>query len=477
MAHAGARLPIVIAAFTLVLGNALAASCAKADPADDYVHRFMARYHAPGVALAIIRDGHVLKAATWGVANLEWKQPLTRTAPFWLDSLTKLFTAVGIMQLAEQKKLGLDDPITNYLADAPAAWRAVTIRHMLAHMSGIRDDYWQLYRGSPLLAYEEKDIYDYALTQPFEFKPGARSQYSNLGYYLLGRIIAKVTGERYTQWITAHVLKPAGMKTARMYDPFAVIPEMVSSYALKDGRVVHNRADILSDRGEAIAGWGLYASLDDMIAFDAALRGGKLVSPQSLEMMWSNARLNSGAPSNAGLGFWGVAYEGGHRIAHKGGQAGVMYSVYPDDRVSVIFLTNLEASPWVDSYDESALAGLYDSSIRALSGLAPRPDNDPARTDKLRAAIGDIAAGISPSPRLTPAMNATVTSDVRPQAKALLAGWRNMVFLGCETPSVHDPYGVAQLCAYRAHMGPGVVDMQFGLARNGLLATIDGKPE
>src|SRR5437868_3854543 len=104
-------------AVVLVLGSA---SLAKADPADDYAHAFMVRTHAPGVALAVVRNGKVVKEATYGEASLEWHQPVSRTSPFWLDSLTKLFTAVGVMQLAEQGKLSLDDPITKYLTDAPS---------------------------------------------------------------------------------------------------------------------------------------------------------------------------------------------------------------------------------------------------------------------------------------------------------------------------------------------------------------------
>jgi hypothetical protein len=118
------------------------------------------------------------------------------------------------------------------------------------------------------------------------------------------------------------------MTTARMYNAWEVVPQMASSYATKDGRVAHNRADIMSDRGEAIASWGLYASLDDMIAFDAALRGGKLIAPKDLAMMWSNGVLASGALSPSGIAFNSVTYIRNHRAASKGGQAGVNYTFF-----------------------------------------------------------------------------------------------------------------------------------------------------
>src|SRR5437016_6578892 len=119
------------------------AAAAAGDPADDYVRGFMARSHAPGVALAVIRNGNVVKAATYGLANLEWQQPVTRSTLFWMDSLTKLFTAIGILELAEQHKLALDDPLSKYLDGTLPAWKGVTLRHLLSYTSGIKDDYWE----------------------------------------------------------------------------------------------------------------------------------------------------------------------------------------------------------------------------------------------------------------------------------------------------------------------------------------------
>jgi CubicO group peptidase (beta-lactamase class C family) len=450
---------------------------AHADRADDFVRAFMAKTHAPGVALAVIRNGKIAKASTYGYANLEWHQPLTRNSPFWLDSLTKLFTAVGVMRLAEEGKLSLDDPITKYLADTPSDWRPVTVRHLLTHSSGIKDDYWQVYRGSPLLNYDEKDIYAYALKQPLQFKPGDQFSYDNEGYYLLGLIIAKAAGEPYTKWMTEHVLKPARMKTARMYDPAEIIPQMVSSYELNHGRVVHNRSDILSDRGEAIAGWGIYASLDDMIAFDSALRGGRLISKESLNKMWANARLNSGYPAQSGIGFEEVSYPRGHRKAHKGGQAGVDYSIFPDDSVSVILLTNMEASAWGNGNRGVAIASIFDPAIQPLSLLQPQADPDPTRTGRIRQALSDIASGVSPSPLITSSMNAGIDPDFRAQTKQLLAGMSGFQYLGCDRASTTDPYGAVSYCYYRTKIPPGTLDLQFGFSPEGKLASGNGQLE
>jgi CubicO group peptidase (beta-lactamase class C family) len=99
----------------------ISSAASYADPADDWARGSMARTHGPGVALAVIHNGTIAKAGVYGFANIEWQRPVTRDTVFWQDSLTKLFTAVGVMQLADQGKLSLDDPITKYLTDAPPA--------------------------------------------------------------------------------------------------------------------------------------------------------------------------------------------------------------------------------------------------------------------------------------------------------------------------------------------------------------------
>jgi CubicO group peptidase (beta-lactamase class C family) len=169
-----------------------------ADSVDDYIQAQMQARHVPGAALAVIRNGQLLKIQTYGLANIEWNQAVTRQSPFWLDSLTKLITAVGVMQLVHTGQIALDDSITRYLPDAPAEWEPVTVRHLLAHQSGIKDDYWEQYKGTALVHYDAQDIYRYAIKQPLQFPPGDRSVYDNEGYYLLGVIIERVTHTPYT---------------------------------------------------------------------------------------------------------------------------------------------------------------------------------------------------------------------------------------------------------------------------------------
>jgi CubicO group peptidase (beta-lactamase class C family) len=450
-----------------------AAGAVRADQVDDLIRARMKTDQIPGVAIAVVKDGKVLKAATYGVANVEWNEPVSRSTPFWLDSLTKLVTAVGVMRLADAGSLSLDDPISKYVTDAPPAWREVTIRRLLAHTSGVQDGYWEEYKRSVLVSYDPKDIYAHTLTLPLDFAPGERSAYDNTGYYLLGVVIERVTGKDYRSWITDHVLRPAGMKTAFVYDPWAVVPHVVSSYSLKDGRLAHNRADILSDRGDAVASWGIYASLDDMIAFDAALRNGSLIAKASLGRIWDEARLNSGYPSGTSLGFDTVEFVRGHRYGHKGGQAGVLYGVFPEDDLAVILLTNLEGyRPLIPDVARAYLRGM-----EPLSPLKPRVDPDPRRVPRIKSAMASIASG-APDPKLIePAMFPTFTDDLRGKAQFLSQALDPSQYLLCEPPGPKDPFGVAQYCYYRIAPGGQTVDIAFGLTRDGKVAAISGTPE
>ena len=465
----------VVAAAGLIVFSAFAP--ATADRADDYMRNFMTRAHAPGAALAVIKDGKVVKAATYGLASIEWQQPVARSTLFWMDSVTKLFTAVGILQLAEHHKISLDDPLSKYLEGTPAAWKDVTLRHLLSYTSGIKDDYWQQYAGSMLIDYKDGDIYAYATKAPLVSAPGAQFSYNNESYYLLGLVIARATGAPTTRWLTDHVLRPSGMATARMYNAWAVVPKVVSNYAMKGGQVVRNRADIASDRGEAIASWGLFASLDDMIAFDRAFRSGKLISPADLALMWSNGRLAGGALSPSGLAFNGVSYVRGHRRAGKGGQAGTEYTVWPDDDLAVILLTNMDNSEWANWYNGAEIARFYDPRIQPMSALTLHPDTDAARTNRIVQAWRDVANGVSPSPLLTPALNASITPEIREQNKEHLPAIEHMQFLACEPASSADPSGAVQYCYYRAGGGGVTVDLGFGLDRDGRIASPQGQME
>ncbi len=159
---------------------------------DAFVTGEMERQHVPGVAVAVIRQGEVLKARGYGFANLEHRVPVSPGTIFQSGSLGKQFTAAAVMLQVEDGKLSLADPITKFFPEAPESWRHITVRHLLTHTSGI-PDYTE---GAIDLQkdYTESDLAKIAFALPLEFPPGSRWNYSNTGYVLLGIIVHKVSG-------------------------------------------------------------------------------------------------------------------------------------------------------------------------------------------------------------------------------------------------------------------------------------------
>src|SRR5215470_17350228 len=196
---AGSRAVVV----ALLIGSGAPIS-AKSDKINDYVSAQMRQLHIPGLSLAIVRDGRIIKAQGYGFANLELKAGATKETVYEIGSNTKQFTAAAIMMLVEDGKVHLEDPITNYFPEAPEAWRTITIRHLLSHTSGIQNHvavpHWMdVFKTD--LAFETSPARDELLKMffklPLEFQPGETWAYDNTGYYLLGIIIEKVTGKSY----------------------------------------------------------------------------------------------------------------------------------------------------------------------------------------------------------------------------------------------------------------------------------------
>lgn len=225
----------------------------RADATDDYVRSQMQKKRIPGLSLAVIRNGRVVKEAAYGKASLELNVPVTPDTSFPLASMTKIFTATAIMQLVEEGKISLDEPVSQILSELPTPWSAITIRHCLSHTSGLPDVLTDDVNATTVSGDRDTALAEVA-KQPL--KPaGAASVYNQTGYVLLGMIIEKVSGMSYETFVQSRVLNPAGMKTARFGDAWAIIPGQADLYTnlditpdhtkllMRDGRPV-----VLTDR-------------------------------------------------------------------------------------------------------------------------------------------------------------------------------------------------------------------------------------
>src|SRR5258708_9772941 len=155
---------------------------------DGVIERQMQGRHIPGLSLAVVRDGKVIKSQGYGLANLENSVPATPDTVYLLASMTKQFTAMSILMLAEDGKLSIDDPINKYLNEPPDAWKDITIRELLGHTAGLKDRFEEdtLIADKWRLAYSTDQLYQAARSRPLDFAPGVGWQYSDQEYFLLG---------------------------------------------------------------------------------------------------------------------------------------------------------------------------------------------------------------------------------------------------------------------------------------------------
>jgi CubicO group peptidase (beta-lactamase class C family) len=324
---------------TVTVLGCLLAFGARADQVDRYVETQLQRQHIPGLSLVVIRDGRVVKMRGYGFADLELKVPATPDTILEIGSITKQFTATAIMLLVEEGKIVLSDPAGKHLPQLPDAWKAVTIRQLLTHTSGI-PDYEEImgYDGyrNPMTA---EQVIALAAGKPMDFQPGTKWSYSNTGYFLLTLILEKVSGEPYASFVQQRILAPAGMTHTRSSEPLDVIPGRASGYAFEKGHI-ENR-DPMQPTATGGAGM-LVSTVKDLAKWNTVLDRQSILAQTSYAQMWADAPLADGSPSGYGFG-WFVSPMRDHRSQnHAGGTAGFSSNILrlPDDRVTVIVLTN-----------------------------------------------------------------------------------------------------------------------------------------
>jgi CubicO group peptidase (beta-lactamase class C family) len=334
---------IWLAALSLAIALPLAAQAS--DPVDAYVNAEMERQHIPGLALLVARDGKTVRAQGYGFSNVELQVPVKPETVFQSGSVGKQFTATGIMMLVEEGKIGLDDPVTKYLKDAPPSWNQVTIRELLSHTAGFTDypknfDFRRDYTESQLLKMVEGI--------PLAYPPATKWSYANLGYLTLGVVIHRVTGQFYGDFLQERIFQPLGMTTTRIISEADIIPNRAAGYRLLKGELKNQ--EWVSPMLNTTADGALYFSILDLAKWDAALYTEKLLKRSSFEQMWTVTKLKNGKPNSGDYGFgWGISNKNGHHVVeHNGGWQGfeTHISRYVDDKLTVVVLTNLgDADP------------------------------------------------------------------------------------------------------------------------------------
>jgi len=320
--------------------------------------RAIAARLTPGLQLSVMKDGQLVYSRGFGFSNLATETPVTATTMFRIGSLTKQFTAVAMLLLAEDGRLSLDDRLQRFMPDFPRADR-ISLRQMLTHTSGLAAAPRLNMRNAARRVWDAETYLAAVLNANplFVFQPGTGFLYSNVAFHLLGWVIKTASGQAYSSFVRTRLFDPIGLAHTAVDDAGAVVPERAAGYA-QGVRGEFRNADFISMSLPGAAG-SLRSTADDLVRWHAALLAGQVLRPASLEAFLTPGRLNDGAlptgpsrnrasPSRGtieyGLGI-GLRTENGRRlVTHAGAINGFQAELrsYLAERVSVACLINME---------------------------------------------------------------------------------------------------------------------------------------
>jgi D-alanyl-D-alanine carboxypeptidase len=305
-----------------------------ADAVDEYVNAQMQKLHIPGLSIAVVKDGRLIKAAGYGLANAETDTPATPETVYKTASLSKQILATAVMLLVQEGKVGLDDKAARYLNDSPESWKNITVRNLLTHTSGIvRDppDYHP-YRDQP-----PTDVIESVYPMPLNFQPGEKWLYSNVGYYVLSEIIGKVSGKPWSEFISERLFAPAGMTSTRTIAMTVIVPHRAAGYEQTDSGMVN------AENWIAVRPSGAFLStVLDLAKWDIFTGSHSPLTASSRKQMRTPVSLNDGTFVDYGFGWYVDSYLGRARIHHDGQYPGFRsdYECFESDKLSVIVLAN-----------------------------------------------------------------------------------------------------------------------------------------
>lgn len=318
-------------------------SAEAADEADSAVvtkkiDQLMNRYagSGPGASLLVVRAGKPAIRRSYGMADVEKAVPVTPATNFRLASVSKQFTAAAILLLVEDGRLTLEDPVAKWLPELPAATAAITIRHLLTHVSGLID------YEDEMAAELDRQVHDADVLQILAeldrtyFPPGSDFRYSNSAYALLALIVERTSGEEYPAFLENRIFQPLGMSTTLAFvDGGPGVENRAYGYSRKDG--IWARTD-QSPTSAVLGDGGIYSSIDDLAKWNAALGDDRLLSDESRDLAFTAAVSTNDPGVDYGLGW----YVGKDRVWHSGETIGFRNVLvrYPKQGLAVVILSN-----------------------------------------------------------------------------------------------------------------------------------------
>jgi len=338
MRHQSPLPRMVVAAFLLLSLASFAWAQDLAPKFDEYLSEITKQGRFSGTAL-VARDGKVLFSKGYGLANVEWDAPNTPTTKFRLGSITKQFTATSILLLQERGKLSVKDPICKYVADCPKAWEPVTIHHLLTHTSGI-PSYTDVkgpeeFRIMSLQRVTPEGFVNSFKAKPLEFAVGEKMKYDNSGYFILGYIIEKVTGQTYEAFLQENIFGPLKLTNTGYDTHDRILKQRATGYATSKGERVNSE---YLDMTIPYAAGSLYSTVEDLFAWNEALFSDKLLKPESRAAMMTVEK------NNYAYGLTIAQQNNRKVVAHGGGINGfsTFLARYPEEKVTIVVLRNAD---------------------------------------------------------------------------------------------------------------------------------------
>jgi len=338
----------------------------------------------PGGAIGVMKNGKIIFSKAYGLASMEYLVPNATGTIFNTGSVSKQFTAMGIVLLQQQGKLSFDDDIRKYIPELPDFGETITIRHMLHHTSGLRSLHAMLelagWRSDD--SRTNKDLNRFMIRQhDLNFKPGDRYMYCNTGFMLMVNIIENVTGESFPAWMKHSVFEPLGMIDTYVEDDYSrIVPNNATSY--------YESSDHTYER--AVEYWGYVGSGNMHSTTGDLLRWlSNFYEPQpgwetSFRQLQTVDKLNNGEDNNYAFGVVVDEFNGHKRIQHGGAIGGfrALVATFPDDQLNIAILTNFSASS----------TGLKASQISEL--MLPKFETDHAKTQNDMPALTPIKLSV-----------------------------------------------------------------------------------
>ncbi len=406
-------------------------SISMADSLDDYIESEMVRRGIPGVSIAVIQDGRVLRATGYGLANIDSQAKVKTETLFEIGSISKQFTAQAIMLLVEQQKLDLSKSIAQVLpANAPESWREITVAHLLSQSSGIKD-WTELGSFSYRSDYSKEEFIDLVKSFPLDFVPSEKWKYSNTNAPLLGMIIERVAERPFEDFVVDNVIRPLELPSIRYKHSNEFDPKKAVGYVLGEGGMKigePHRPKVIAPSG------GVISNAVDLAKWWDSILKGRLLRPATIARMLQPTLLSNGQRVAHGFGFFTDSFNGHKMIHHHGSTVGGFGSVvrhFPSENITVAVFGNLEDGGFGPDRISKRVADMYIPGSY-IGGLKAKRDEQSGSIAKDRLELLKKVVDNQETLRIEKSYALRISDKLKSDIAMRIANMRDFEYLGEE---------------------------------------------